>query len=298
MQHYKLLFEYIWIVQTVYEAKYITLAGIQDKWRKRKYDEAIVLERHRLKRDRDAIFDIFGIRIECDKKNRYYIANKKELSKYNFAMWVCQTLSQGIMLSDFMRLSDRIIPEPMPSAGNFLTDIADAMNKNQWIDINYKRFENDAPKQHKLRPYFLKAYKQRWSLFGMSDNDKIYTFTLDRIEDMDLRNEQFEYDESITANKYFQNAFGIYVDEKMEPEEVIVEVTENEAEYMRTLEWHHSQEELGTEGGWVRFRFRLCLTRDFVGHIIGRTNRVRAIYPQHLVDQVKRQLQDTLSLYP
>jgi predicted DNA-binding transcriptional regulator YafY len=56
------------------------------------------------------------------------------------------------------------------------------------VTITYQKFDDDLPKEHLIQPYFLKAYKARWYLFGMKDRT-IHTYALDRIKGMKIEND-------------------------------------------------------------------------------------------------------------
>ena len=69
--------EYIWLVNTIYQAKSITLNDINKKWLKTDMSGGVEMARSTFNRHKAAIEDIFGIYIECDRKNdyKYYIGN-------------------------------------------------------------------------------------------------------------------------------------------------------------------------------------------------------------------------------
>ena len=70
--------EYIWLVNTIYHAKAITFAEINEQWLKTDMSAGVEMARTTFYRHKCAIEDIFGIYIDCDKKNgnRYYIGNE------------------------------------------------------------------------------------------------------------------------------------------------------------------------------------------------------------------------------
>lgn len=61
--------EYIWLVNTIYHAKAIALAEINEKWLQTEMSEGISLSRTTFHRHRIAIEEMFALIIECDKKN-------------------------------------------------------------------------------------------------------------------------------------------------------------------------------------------------------------------------------------
>jgi predicted DNA-binding transcriptional regulator YafY len=85
--------------------------------------------------------------------------------------------------------------------------------------------------------------------------------------------------------------------EDIDPEEVVIEVTENESQYMETLPWHQSQQRFGEEDGKVIYKFKLNPTNDFISHIIGRQDRVKVTSPQSLIDIIVERLKAMLAIY-
>ena len=75
--------EYIWLVNTIREANGITFAEINDKWLDTEMSDGVELARSTFARHKDAIEDIFGIYIDCDRQNgyKYYVGNEEVLSE-------------------------------------------------------------------------------------------------------------------------------------------------------------------------------------------------------------------------
>ena len=67
MKTYALFQEYIWLVETIHKAGRLTLGEINDRWLRTEMSEGISIARSTFNRHRDAILDMFGIIIECDK---------------------------------------------------------------------------------------------------------------------------------------------------------------------------------------------------------------------------------------
>ena len=62
--------EYIWLVNTIYQARNITLEEINRKWVLTDMSDGVEIARNTFIRHRNAIENIFGIFIECDEKSR------------------------------------------------------------------------------------------------------------------------------------------------------------------------------------------------------------------------------------
>lgn len=83
-------------------------------------------------RHRNAIEDIFGLYIECDRKNgyKYYIGNSNVLEEDSVQNWLLSTLSVNNIISESLAVQDRIQIESIPD-DRFLSDIIEAMKKSR-----------------------------------------------------------------------------------------------------------------------------------------------------------------------
>ena len=125
--------EYIWLVNTIYHAKAITLADINKRWLETEMSEGVPLSRTTFHRHRIAIEEMFGLFIECDKKNgnRYYIGNAHVLNEDSIQNWILSTLSVGNLVVESQSLSHRILLENVPSGGENLKTVIKAMKENR-----------------------------------------------------------------------------------------------------------------------------------------------------------------------
>ena len=111
--------EYIWLVNTIYHAKNITLAEINRRWMQTEMSGGMEMARATFNRHKDAIEDIFGIYIECDRQNgyRYHIGNDHVLREDSIQNWMLSTLSVNNLVSESLSLQERILLEPTSSGG-------------------------------------------------------------------------------------------------------------------------------------------------------------------------------------
>ena len=88
--------EYIWLVNTIYHAKKISLKEISDKWKETEMSGGLPLARSTFNRHKDAIEDIFGIFIECERAGdyKYYIGNAKVLEEDTIQNWMLYSISE------------------------------------------------------------------------------------------------------------------------------------------------------------------------------------------------------------
>lgn len=103
--------EYIWLVDTIYGAQRISFAELNRRWAETDMSGGVEMARTTFNRHKDAIQDIFGIIIECDRRDgyQYYIGNPEVLEDDTVQNWMLATLSLNNVISESLSLSQRIL---------------------------------------------------------------------------------------------------------------------------------------------------------------------------------------------
>jgi hypothetical protein len=291
--------EYIWLVNTIYQARKITLNDINQKWMKTEMSGGVELASSTFNRHKAAIEDIFGIYIECDRKNgyKYYIGNAEVLREESVQNWIFSTLSVNNIISESLSLYNRILLESIPSSDEHLDLIISAMKKDRFMHIVYKKYDSDQEKDYTLAPYCIKLYHRRWYLLARLDTGEFRIFSLDRIRETEITNEAFLIDPNFDAETYFCDCFGVVRIEDVKPEKIVIRAFGTEGNYLRDLPLHHSQREIAQTEDYTDFELYLRPTLDLQGQILSRGSRLKVISPQSLADKISQTLQETVALY-
>ncbi len=302
--------EYIWLVETISRHERITFAELSDLWKRREDTTGAEFSRTTFNRHRDAIMDMFGIIIDCDRRDgyRYFIYNKDVLHEDSVQNWMFSTLSVSNMLAENMALHSRILLESIPSGNDTLQHIIRAMHDNRRIMITYRRYGAAAANSFSVAPYCVKLFRRRWYLlatlrrwqYSSSDNEsdeQFGVFSLDRIEDTVIQAYKFTIKPSFDATKFFNDCFGIVVGDGTKAERIVVRAYGTEPHYMRDLPLHHSQKELKQTDDYTDFELFLRPTPDFKGHILSKGQWLQVISPQWLALEIKQWHQDAINRY-
>ncbi|MBR6841013.1 MAG: WYL domain-containing protein [Prevotella sp.] len=291
--------EYIWLVNTIYQARSITLEDINRKWIQTDMSGGVEIARSTFCRHKDAIEDIFGIFIECDRKNgyQYYIGNVNVLSEDSIQNWMLSTLSVNHVISESLSLQKRILLEPIPSAKGYLEQIIEAMKKKRLVTILYRKYGTDETKEHLIAPYCIKLYHRRWYLLGRYETGEFRVLSFDRIKELSITQNTFDLDEDFDAEAYFSECYGVVNIEELPVERIVLRAYGDESDYLRDLPIHHSQVEINCSNGYSDYEYYLRPTLDFCGQILSRGNRLQVIKPQSLVDKIHQMLADALKNY-
>lgn len=299
--------EYIWLVNTIAKARHITFADINDRWCETEMSGGVEIARATFNRHRKAIADIFGIYIDCDRRsNKYYIANEHELHGNSIQSWMISTLSVSNIISESMSLNDRILLERIPSAGETLQTVIEAMKQNVRLRVSYQSYGSDAPRFFLLDPYCIKLFSQRWYVLANAhrpataekpERNFMGVFAFDRIKTMETTQEKFALPKDFDAATFFSECIGVIVGDGTKAERVVLRIYGSEINYLRDLPLHHSQREIGEGDGYVDFEYYLRPTYDFTRAVLTGGHKYKVLSPQWLADDVREQLRMALAMY-
>ena len=281
--------EYIWLVNTIYNAKAITFAEINERWLKTDMSEGVEMARTTFYRHKCAIEDIFGIYIDCDKKNgnRYYIGNEYVLREDSVQNWMLSTLSVSNMVGESSSLHHRILLENIPSGDEQLHQVIAAMKDNRMVNIKYRRYTSSSSTLFILAPFCVKLFQRRWYLLGKyEDSDNLGTFSFDRMDEVEITDKKFKIPDDFDAADYFCDSFGIVVNPHAKTERIVLRAYGKERYYLRDLPLHHSQRMINTTDDYADFELYLKPTDDFKAKLLSRGGWLEVQYPQSLANEI------------
>lgn len=292
--------EYIWLVNTIYKARKISLKDINEQWLQTEMSEGVEINRTTFYRHRCAIEDIFGVYIDCDRKagNKYFIGNREVLHEDSVQNWMLTTLSVSNLLSESMSLNDRILLESVPSGGGMLETVIKAMKESRKLSFSYQKYGKQQPDaDREVSPYCVKLFRQRWYVLGPIANGEMRLFSLDRMGDVTLQKEKFKMDKNFDAIAYFSESYGVMVDHRVSTERIVLRAYGLEPYYLRDLPLHHSQREIRTTDEYCDFELRLKPTSDFKGKLLQRAEWIEVLEPQSLIDDIIALHQRSINRY-
>ena len=300
MKSYALFQQYIWLVNTIHRARKITLEDINRKWVDNYMSEGLPMVRSTFNRHKDAIQDMFGIDIECDKKDgfKYYISNSEVLDEDSIQNWMLSTMSVNGILNDSKAVHDRILLETIPSSGEYLQKFIEAMKSNLRIHLTYKKYGAEDATDMLIDPYCIKLFNRRWyGLVRFKGKDTYFLLSFDRIKSLEVTDEKFTIDEEFDAASWFKECYGIVRNDEFELTTVRIRAYGREVFYMRDLPMHHTQEEVETTEKYSDFVIQLRPTPDFFTPLLSRGSQIKVLEPKWMADEIKRLHQDAAALY-
>lgn len=276
-----LLGKYVWLVETIYNAGHITFEEINQKWLDDDMDKEPIPLRT-FHKWRIAAEDMFGLVIDCERKGgyHYYIGNAREVESGGLRSWLLSTISVSNLLLDSQQLKDRILLEEIPSGVKYLPMIIEAMKTNNVIRITYQSYWREESNTFDVHPYCVKLFKQRWYMVALSPYyNKVMIYSLDRIFGLWKQKDKFKMPEDFEPSVFFQDCYGVIAGTKRKPETVRIKVSAGQANYVRSLKLHESQDEVEKNDEYSIFTYFLRPELDFIQELLSNGEDVEVLEP-------------------
>ena len=296
MKPAQIFHQYIWLINTLRAYKGLTFEELNRKWQEDQVADGNPLQRSSFNRHRDAILDMFGIIIDCNKTTyKYFISNREVLSDDSIERWLFSTLTVHGVLADSTAVKERLVLEDAPAGEQYLDIIIRAIRTDHRLLIGYKKFQAEGYEKV-VCPYALKLFRQRWYLLALNDEGQMRIYALDRITRMQLTDATFKMPDDFSPQAYFDEYFGILTD-NTPMAHVIIRAHKWMPNYLRTLPLHHSQRELTSTPDYTDFSFDIRPTSDFLGELLRHSSGIEVLEPLALREKMRQMTLETLKRY-
>lgn len=299
-QNSSILFNrYIWLIDLIYSAGYITREEIDRRWSRASlnFDHESMIPERTFHRYKDAIQEMFQIDIRYNKSRGYYIENTEDIQRDELRQWLIGTFAVENLIGESSELRRRILLEDIPSGQRHLTPIIEAMRDEVKIRIMYQSFHSAEPSTFILAPYCVRVFRQRWYVLGTSEKGKeLRLYGLDRILNTERTTTPFVLPQNFDAEAFFANGYGVTVDER-KPEIVRISVDAYQANYLRSLPIHPSQEETERNNDYSVFQFFIVPTYEFIKELLSYGGTLEVLSPKWLRKEMKQEARTMNEIY-
>ena len=161
-------------------------------------------------------------------------------------------------------------------------------------NILYHSKSSDRTKTYLVHPYRL-AFAQGglYLLAYVPEYSEVRTFAVERIHEISLLEERFTPIEEL-PDAAFPHSLGVH---SGPPERVEIEFQPAVADYVRTRQWHPSQQIREVEGGGLHMTLEVCLDRALQSWILSFGPFARVIAPEALKKEIAIQFEEARAQY-
>ncbi|MFZ1616182.1 MAG: WYL domain-containing protein [Flavobacteriales bacterium] len=242
-----------------------------------------------LQRDIKEIRNVFGIDIEYSKSQKGYFISQNENENMNFqrmmeAFDMFNSLNLAQDLTPFIHLEKR-----RPQGTDNLYGLLHAIKNRLQIKFTYQKFWEEELSQRLVEPYALKEFKNRWYIMAKDSKDNnIKSFALDRLTNLEITNQTYQYPDNYSIEQSYRYCFGIISPNDEEPQDIILSFDPFQGKYIKTLPLHDTQQVLVDNDVEMKIKLKLCLTHDLVMELLSFGDNMKVIEPKSLADQIKQ----------
>ena len=296
--------KYVWNIEPIYKSGRISFKELNERWLDDDISEGVDIPKRTFNNWIIAIQETFGLFIENEGKGeyRYYIMNEEDISKNGLRTWLYNTISVSNALANCESIKDRILLEYVPSGQEYLMKILDALKENRILNMTYHSYWKEEESNFDVEPFCVKLFRQRWYLIARStytyyhrQGPRIYA--LDRIRNLSPTEETFEMPKDWNASDFFIGAFGVIADAQTKCEPIKLKVNASQANYIRDLKLHETQEEEERNEEYSIFSYYLRPTYDFQQELLWHGEDVVVLEPKWLREELAERLKCMYNKY-
>jgi len=239
-------------------------------------------------RDKKDIYDLFGILIQYNRKDKvYYIEEDGEdisSARMIEAFSIHQALKEGDKLAPSIYLESR-----KSSGTNLINGILYAIQNRLIVSYTHTKFWDMSITNRTVKPIAIKESQHRWYLIAQDSKDgTVKNFGLDRISDFRISDSKFK---SIDFNvdRAYKSAFGV---ETYEPvQKIVLQFTWQQGNYIKSFPLHASQKVIKDNEDVLIVELYIHPTNDFLMEMLKYGSQVKVMEPKSLQDEIKGRIE-------
>lgn len=172
-----------------------------------------------------------------------------------------------------------------------------AIIKKRVLKINYAPF-GKPPYSAKVHPYYLKQFNNRWYLIGQTVGyDTLAHYALDRIENFEETTMKYK-ESDVDFEEYFDDVIGVTVPENMEPEDVILRVSNYRYNFIKTKPLHLSQRIIEESGDYTTISINVKINKELIALILSFDSDMEVVSPVFLRETIFKKIYAMSKKYP
>jgi predicted DNA-binding transcriptional regulator YafY len=177
-----------------------------------------------------------------------------------------------------------------------IAGLIDAILHQRQAKIAYFSFNSRKTKSYTIDPYRLVYYRGGLYLYARAhEYAEVRTFAVERVQNIEVLDEEFEIPADFNVSEYARGAFGIAGGK---PETVELLFAQEMAGYIRERVWHESQRMEDLPDGSVRLVLQVAPGWELKSWIKGFLPHVRLLKPASLRDEIAGELEAARGNFP
>ncbi len=297
-----LIKRYLWLIDTLRNKGEMTYEELSDAWDNAPANDLhSSLSKRTLYNHCQAVLKHFGIEITCRRGrglNLYYIVNPEDLEGNGLNTWLIENFSLNSILAENSEIADKILLEDIPSGREHLATVLSALRTEKTMLMSYRSFVGRGFAAVEVEPLCVKLFKRRWYvLVNVPAWNAMRILSLDRVTELHLTGNSYEYPDGFSPEEFFAPYFGIICGTGEKPEDITLRAYRELPGYLNSLPMHHSQRVIEQTENHTDYQLHVAPTFEFIQEILLHGDQLEVIAPQGLRTKVSDLTTNMQNLY-
>lgn len=250
-----------------------------------------------LQRDIRDIDILFHMEISFDRATNSYRINEQSdeadrLSEMLLNFELLNAVDESPNIRSF------VLPEHHRAVySKYMPPLMYAVKNQHPISFEYVLYRHggEVIKKENVLPHYIKESNQLWYVLAYDANgSQLKAYGVDRIQKLEVHKRRFERNMDIDAKGMFRDCYGIWNDERLPVEEVILQYDDRDGYFLKAMPLHHTQEVLVDDGKVFRISVHVKITNDFVMALLARSRSLEVVAPLHLRKRIMEVYREAL----
>ena len=185
----------------------------------------------------------------------------------------------------------------------WMSSIILALTEHRLLHIKHQSFTHTQPTSYTFEPYLLKKFNGRMYLHGHAfkvdkpgSTKKTINLALDRILQLDVDDDMFDFDKSYDAKELFSNTYGVTYS-NYKPCLIVLQYPHSQAKYILSQPLHSSQKVIFEDKLVCHIQVLLRPNFELKQRILQDGPRVKVLSPASFAKEVKKDLRAAVEQY-
>ena len=170
----------------------------------------------------------------------------------------------------------------------WLKMLISAIVKSKKIHFSHLKYGDSEVTERFVEPYYLKFYNGIWYLLAKQDNPPEFkVFGLDRVSNVSVSDIGFEKTKQIKPSDYFKDSIGVFVDESLNIETIIIDFYKPFIDRVKATPLHSSQKIILEKDDMIRVEVAIIPSSEFYTELLKFRNHAKIISPDFVSHKMK-----------
>lgn len=241
------------------------------------------------------IIALYLLRAESSLYSGTEIESRADSAFSKLSQFVPQDFYAQVSKLSRLFVSPRKLSKDYTGKEEIIDTLTNAMLKNTTCVVSYFSFAANGNKKFRIDPlYFFESGGGLYLFVRVTRFQEIRILALERIQDMEMLDQGFEYPEDFHPEELLEQAFDMVYDEPLDLE---VWFTADQAKYITERKYSASQEIEDKPDGSIILRMRTSGWFDVKKWLLSFGSSAQVLGPNELREEIREELQAALDLY-